>query len=322
MALLVLRRAAGPIGIVLLIGLATLVTGLFVPYFGTFDNIINILIQASFIALVAFGMTMVIVTGGIDLSAGGLMSLVGVIEADLIVQHVAWPPTVVAGLATGAASGTLNASVVGWLRLPPFIATFATLGITAGLALYLAPNTSVTVNFPNSFVSLGNGTIGRLPYLVLITIGILIALEVLYELTHWGVWLRATGDALPVAKLRGVPVKRTLCVAYVGSGVLAAASGTLLAANLSTGGPLQGSPYTLWAIAACVIGGVDLFGGRGKLWAAGLGAVFLAAVQNALDLEEIQPFISDMITGLLIIVAVLIATRAPAVIGKIVTSYR
>jgi ribose transport system permease protein len=314
------RRLARPVATILLMALAIALTGLFVPYFASFDNVVNILIQASFIALVAFGMTLVIVTGGIDLSVGGLMSLVGVVEADLIVHHAPWPIAVLAGLATGAASGTVNAMVVGRLKLPPFIATFATLGVSAGLALYLAPSTSETVNFPDAFTSLGTGSFGRLPYLVLITLLFLVVLQVLYGTTRLGIWLRATGDALPMARLRGVPVVRVLAVAYISSGVLAAASGTLLAANLTTAGPLQGSPYTLWAVAACVIGGVDLFGGHGELWAAGLGAVFLAAVQNVLDLKEVQPFISDMLTGLLIIVAVLITVRAPEIRRRFITA--
>jgi ribose/xylose/arabinose/galactoside ABC-type transport system permease subunit len=206
--------------------------------------------------------------------------------------------------------------IVARLRLPPFIATFGTLGIAAGLALYLA-EAGGHAGLPAGFVSLGNGSLAGVPYVILIAGLLLALLELLSRTTTWGVHLRATGDAFAVARLSGVPVGRTLSSAYISSGILAAAAGTLLAGSLGTAGPLQGEPYTLAAVAACVIGGVDLFGGRGNLWAAAAGAVFLMSIRNILNLLGVQPFMQDFVTGCLIILAVLVTVRGPEVRGRI-----
>jgi ribose/xylose/arabinose/galactoside ABC-type transport system permease subunit len=160
-------------------------------------------------------------------------------------------------------------------------------------------------------VSIGNDSLAGVPYLLVIAGVTLVGLEAATRMTTWGVHLRATGNALAVARLSGVRVERTLISAYLASGILSAAAGTLLAANLSTAGPLQGEPYTLAAVAGCVIGGVDLMGGRGRLWAAAAGTVFLAAVRAALDLQGVQPFMQGLVTGILIILAVFLTTRGP-----------
>ncbi len=287
-----------------------LLVGQFVPYFATLPNLENVVSQAAILSVAAFGMTLVIVTGGIDLSIGGVMSLVGVLEVALVSIGVAWPLAVIAGLAAGVAFGAINAVIVSRLKLPPFIATFGTLGIAAGLALYLADLVGRPL-LPPELVSLGNDGVLGIPYLVVLAVTVLVLLEVVWRMTSWGVHLRATGDNLAVARLSGVPVLRILSSAYVVSGLLAATAGTMLAARLGTASPLQGEPFTLSAVAACVIGGVDLFGGRGHLWAAGAGAVFLVAIRNILNLQGVQPFMQDLVTGMLIILAVLVTVQGP-----------
>jgi len=298
--------------IVALVGtiVGVLVVGQFVPYFATLTNLSNVMVQASLLSVAAFGMTLVLLTGGIDLSVGGVMSLVGVVEVGLVTAGLPWPLAIVVGLFVGMALGSLNAVIVSRLKLPPFIATFGTLGIAAGLALYLADLVGHAV-LPPDFVSIGNDAIAGIPYLVLIAVSLLILLEFISRVTTWGVHLRATGDNLAVARLSGVPVSRVLSSAYVVSGLLAAVAGTMLAAHLGTASPLQGEPFTLAAIAACVIGGVDLFGGRGNLWAAGAGAIFLVSIRNILNLLGVQPFMVDFVTGLLIILAVLVTIQGP-----------
>lgn len=306
------RRTTLPRAIVgaALIVAAVLLVGQFVPFFATAANLENVMSQAAILSVVAFGMTLVILTGGIDLSVGGIMSLVGVTEVALVGSGVPWPAAVVAGLGVGVLFGAANAVIVSRLKLPPFIATFGTLGIAAGLALYLADLVGRPI-LPPDLVAIGNEGVLGVPYLVFLAIGLLIVLELVWRSTSWGVHLRATGDNLAVARLSGVPVVWVLSSAYVVSGLTAATAGTMLAARLGTASPLQGEPFTLSAVAACVIGGVDLFGGRGFLWAAGAGAVFLVSVRNILNLQGVQPFMQDFVTGLLIILAVLVTVQGP-----------
>jgi ribose transport system permease protein len=292
------------------VAIGVVVVGQFIPYFATLSNLSKVLLEAAILSVAAFGMTLVLLTGGIDLSVGGVMSLVGVLEVALVSAGVPWPLAIVAGLATGLSLGTANAIIVARLKLPPFIATFGTLGIAAGLALYLADVVGHPV-FPPDFVSFGNDAVLGIPFLVMLAVATLVVLEVVTRRTTWGVHLRATGDNFAVARLSGVPVARVLSSAYIVSGLLGATAGTMLAARLGTANALQGEPFTLLAVAACVIGGVDLFGGRGNLWAAGVGAVFLFAVRNALNLQGVQPFIQDLVTGLLIIAAVLVTVQGP-----------
>jgi ribose transport system permease protein len=255
-------------------------------------------------------MTLVLLTGGIDLSVGGVMSLVGVVEVSLVSSGIGWPLAVLVGLLVGLLLGAVNGVIVSRLKLPPFIATFGTLGIAAGLALYIANVIGHPV-FPPDFVSLGNDAFVGIPITLIVAVTILAVLEVVTRVPTWGVHLRATGDNYAVARLSGVPVARILASAYIVSGLLAATAGTMLAARLGTANPLQGEPYTLLAVAACVIGGVDLFGGRGHLWAAGAGAVFLFAIRNIMNLQGVQPFMQDLVTGLLIIAAVLVTVQGP-----------
>jgi ribose transport system permease protein len=304
---------------VLAVIVAVLVVGQFVPYFATLPNVSKVLLEAAILSVAAFGMTLVLLTGGIDLSVGGAMSLVGVAEVSLVKIGVAWPLAVVVGLGIGLLLGAVNAVIVSRLKLPPFIATFGTLGIAAGLALYVANVIGHPV-FPPDFVSIGNDGLGAgilgpigVPWLVIVAVAILVVLEILTRVTTWGVHLRATGDNLAVARLSGVPVARVLSSAYIVSGLLAATAGTMLAARLGTANPLQGEPYTLLAVAACVIGGVDLFGGRGHLWAAGAGAIFLFSIRNIMNLQGVQPFMQNLVIGLLIIAAVLVTVQGPVV---------
>ena len=316
-----INRLRGPLLGVGAVALAAFVVGSLLPRFTSVANLSNVLVQAALVAVAAYGMSLVLLTGGIDLSVGGVMSLVGVVDAVLITNGMPWPLAILLGLLLGVGIGLINGLCVSRLDLPPFIATFGTLGIAAGLALFIADASHIGV-MPDSFVSLGNDGFGQVPYLVVIAVALLIALELFLHLTPWGVFLRSTGNALGVARTSGVPVTTTLISAYVASGVLAAMAGTLLAANLSTAGPLQGEPYTLSAVAACVIGGVDLAGGKGHLWAAALGTVFLAALKNVLNLIGVEPFMQNLILGCLIILAVVLTTRGNAARANVLTWFR
>lgn len=295
--------------ILVLIGV-WVIGGALLPNFSTPYNLANIGVQAALVALAAFGMTVVLLTGGIDLSIGGLMSLTGVLFATFTGAGAPLFLAILLSFVGGAIVGLINGLCVAYLGLPPFITTFGTLGITAGLALFIS-NVFGSRSIPIAMVRIGNGKLGAFPILVIIAVVVLVLLELLTRRTAWGVHLRAVGDAPSVAQVRGVAVKRTLVSAYLASGILTAGAGIFLASHLSTASPIQGEPYTLTAVAACVIGGVDLFGGRGQLWAAALGTVFLAALRNALNLIGVEPFMQGLVTGVLIIAAVLLTIWWP-----------
>lgn len=318
------RVVLKPLGIVLAVVVVVLVIGQSVPHFLTVYNLSNVFVQAALVAVAAYGMTLVLLTGGIDLSVGGLMSLTGVLLAVLTGAGVPWPVAILIALLGGAVIGLLNGLCVAQLGLPPFIATFGTLGICAGLALFISDALDAR-SIPEPMAAIGNDKVAGIPILVIIALVVLLILELLQRQTTWGVHLRAVGDSPAVARIRGTNAKATLVSAYLGSGILTAAAGTLLASNLSTASPIQGEPYTLSAVAACVIGGVDLFGGRGRLWAAALGTVFLAALKNALNLLGVQPFMQGLVTGLLIILAVFLTVRGPRLrdrVAALFTRYR
>ncbi|PDQ34501.1 MAG: hypothetical protein B5766_11285 [Candidatus Lumbricidophila eiseniae] len=298
-------RLANGLGIAGAAVLIYLLLAAVVPYFATPQNMTGLLANAAIAAIAALGLTLVILTGGIDLSVGGVMSLVGLATVANVGAGVPWWLAMIVGMLLGAVVGVANGLLVALLRVPSFVATFGTLGITAGAALFIADGRP-TVLLPREMIAFGNGSVFFIPYLAILAVVVLAVLQFLQGSTRWGVNTRSTGDNRHVAALVGVPVKRTLVAAYATSGLLAGLAGAALTAQLSTAGPQQGEPYTLAAIAACVVGGVDLLGGKGSLWAACLGAVFLAALRNAMNLQGVQPFTQDLVTGLLIIVAVFV----------------
>lgn len=318
------RQGTAAIPILVRIGIVVvllLAVSLSVPYFASVDNAMGLLAQASIVAVAALGLTLVITTGGIDLSVGGVISLSGLVDVILIGAHVPWGVAILIGMLLGGVIGAVNGALVAFLRVPAFVATFGTLGIAAGLALFIANGRRTTV-LPDSMIEFGNGTVLQLPYLVIVAVAVLIVLEVALRVTPWSMRLRATGDNFRVAVLVGVPTRPILIGAYVASGALASLAGGMLTAQLSTAGPQQGEPYTLSAIAACVVGGVDLMGGRGRLWASCLGAIFLAGLGNVMNLEGVQPFIQDLATGVLIVVAVLLSTRGREWVARFGESIR
>lgn len=288
----------------------------FVPYFATPQNMTGLLAQAAVVAIAALGLALVILTGGIDLSVGGVMSLVGLTTVAAVDAGIPWWFAMIIGMLLGGVVGVVNGILVAFLRVPAFVATFGTLGITAGAALFIADGRA-SVLLPREMISFGNGSIFFIPYLAILALVVLLVFQFLQRATRWGASTRSTGDNRHVAALVGIPVKRTLVAAYMTSGLLAGLAGAVLCAQLSTAGPQQGEPYTLAAIAACVVGGIDLMGGRGSLWAACLGAVFLAALRNAMNLQGVQPFIQDLATGVLIIAAVFATTRGREAVGAL-----
>ena len=284
------------------------------PSFLNRENLINIANQIAVIAIVAIGMTMVIITGGIDLSVGSLIALSAVVAA-LIVRDYAGAQNAGAmgmflgGLGAMAVCGLVGAGtgvMVTRFRIPPFIVTLAVMLVARGLASMLARNQSV-YQVPETFIWLGRGAdlIG-----VPNAVGLMLALYVLAHLfmkhTATGRYLYAVGGNREAALVSGLRVNRVLVLAYVTSGLLAGLGGVIMASQLKSGSPTYGQMYELYVIAAVVVGGASLSGGRGRMLGTLIGALIIAVIQNGMNLTNIESNAQMVVLGLVILGAVML----------------
>jgi len=275
------------------------------PHFLTLPNFVNILIQCSAVAVAAVGMTFVLLTAGIDLSVGSVMFLAGSIAGTLVV-HAGWPlPAVLlVMIGAGCVTGTINGLLITRLRMAPFVVTLAMLFLARGLGLWITETRAL--NLPDSFRQLATARILGVPSPVLILLVILVAAHVLLSRTVFGRQLYAIGHNREAAEKAGIRVARRLLQAYILSGVCAAIGGMIILAQLAAVSPNLGQGRELDVIAAAVLGGASLFGGRGTAWGGVLGAALVETVRNGLNLVDADPYIYPVITGAIIFVAVLL----------------
>jgi ribose/xylose/arabinose/galactoside ABC-type transport system permease subunit len=282
-----------------------------IPGFGTAANLAGILLASLPVLVLASGQTFVLVSGGIDLSAPsvvGLASIMGGIAMSADAPSVAgvapWSGPFLM-VATGLLAGLLNGVSIGGLRMPAFMVTLAVGMFAGGLAVLLvrlAVNTETMFNLPRAFVAAG-GT----PVIAgLLAGGSVLAAHALLEGTIYGRMLRAVGYNPRAAAVSGVPVARVIAGAYMISGALAALAAILLTGSLETASPLHGRTLLLDVIGAAVIGGTSLSGGRGHIWGAALGVLFLGMLSNALTLLNVSDFVVTIVKGLLILVAAIV----------------
>jgi ribose transport system permease protein len=290
-----------------LIGLVAIVVifGLLAPDFLSQRNLLNILQQSSINACLALGMTLVIISGGIDLSVGPTAAISAVITATMLVAGVPIPLAIVAGLAIGAICGLVNGVLVAYAGLQPFIVTLGTLSTYRAIALIYTGGNPV-LGIPPDFRSLFNGSLVGLPIPVIIVAVVALAAWVLLKKTPLGEYLLAVGGNEEAAYVAGVPIAITKITAYVISGVLAALASMILIGRLGAAEPILGNLWELDAIAAAAIGGASLMGGKGSVIGTILGAVILGAMRNGLTLMNVQAFYQLLATGLIILVAMMI----------------
>jgi putative xylitol transport system permease protein len=273
---------------------------------GTFlsaRNGVLVLLQISVNAVLAAGMTLVILSAGIDLSVGSVIALAGVIGADLAASGAPAPLAAAAGIGAGALVGLVNGAAVVWLRVAPFIATLATMTAVRGAAYIYTDGVSIG-GLPPSFTAWGDGRIGPLPVPVLVAAAVVAATALLLRRTVFGRRVQAVGANEEAARLAGVRVGRIKIGVYVLMGALAALGGLLLAARLGAGDPKAGQLYELTAIAAVVVGGTSLAGGRGGIGGTVLGALILGVLDNGLVLLDVSAFYQMVVKGLVILAAV------------------
>jgi ribose transport system permease protein len=284
------------------------------PTFLRRDNLLNIANQIAVIAILAIGMTMVIITGGIDLSVGSLTALASVVATRLIRDQAGGDAATAGGMVLACAVAIAVCGLVGWgsgavttlFRVPPFIVTLATMLVAGGLAAILSGGESIH-QVPESFVRLGRGAdLMGIPNAVLLTAVLYVAAHVLLSRTRLGRYLYAVGGNAEAARLAGVPVGRVVRFAYLASGLLAGLGGVVLASQLKSGSPNYGSMYELYVIAAVVVGGTSLSGGEGRIAGTLVGALIIAVIQNGMNLVGIESYTQKVVLGLVILGAVLL----------------
>ncbi len=283
------------------------------PNFLKRDNLLNIANQIAVIAIMAIGMTMVIIAGGIDLSVGSLAALSAVVATRLI-RDVAGGVDATAGgmllacvaaIAACGLVGCITGLVITRCGVPPFIVTLAMMLAASGLASIIAGGESI-YQIPGSFVWLGRGADLGLPNAVLLMLVLYAIAHVVMSRTRLGRYLYAVGGNREAARLSGVPVERVLLVAYVASGLLAGLGGVLMASQLKSGSPTYGAMYELYVIAAVVVGGTALAGGEGRVLGTLVGGFIIAVIQNGMNLMGIESYTQKVVLGLVILAAVLV----------------
>jgi ribose transport system permease protein len=275
------------------------------PHFLTVSNLLNVLEQTSINAIVAVGMTYVIISGGIDLSVGSVLAVAGIVLALALEGGVPAPAAIVLALATGTACGLANGVLITFGRLPPFIATLGMMSVARGAALMLAEGRPIS-GFSEGFRALATGRLLLVPAPVLLTAVVYLVAHFVLVRTVFGRATYAIGGNEEAARLSGVHVRFHKTAVYGVAGLTSAVAAILLTARLNSAQPTAGTMYELDAIAATVIGGTSLLGGEGTLVGALIGALIMGVLRNGLNLLNVSSFFQQVVIGAVIIGAVLI----------------
>lgn len=294
------------LGALIALILLVLVISFISPEFRTVDNFLSLLRQSSINGLIAFGMTCVILTGGIDLSVGSVLALTTAICAKLIVNGTPVILAMIIALVIGLVFGVISGIFVTKGRLQPFIATLITMTVFRGLTMIFMDGKPIS-NLGSSFVLkfLGKGAILGIPLPVILFIVIFAIFMFALEKTTFGRKIYATGSNWKSAKLAGVNIDRTKIAAYAISGLMSAMAGLILLSRLNSAQPTLGSGYELDAIAAVALGGVSMNGGRGRIWGTFVGVLIIAVLNNGLNILGVSSYYQDVVKGIVILIAVL-----------------
>jgi ribose transport system permease protein len=284
------------------------------PAFLTRQNLLNVANQITVVAILAVGMTVVIITRGIDLSVGSLIALSAVVVTVLVrdlaggvnAGPVAMSACAAAGVALCSLVGLFSGAMVAGFKVPPFIATLAMMQVASGLAFIIAKGGSV-YEVPDGFTWLGRaGGLFGVPNAVWLMIGLYLAAHVLMTRMALGRRIYAVGGNPEAARLSGVNVAAVLLFAYAFCGAMAGLGGVLQASQLKSGAPTYGQMYELYAIAAVVVGGTSLSGGEGRIFGTLIGALIIAVIQNGMNLTGVESYRQKVVLGLVILGAVLL----------------
>lgn len=295
---------ATPLGVLVMLCLILAVVS---PTFRTEQNLINILQQVTVNALIAVGMTIVIFTGGIDLSVGSVLALTGIAMGMMIVDKGISPLIAVpVGLLIGTVSGTINGLLISKFRLQPMIATLAMMSMARGAALTLANGKTIT-GYSDGFRWIGTGTFPwtDIPVQIGFMLLVYLAFHYLMRYRKTGRYIYSIGGNEEATRLSGINVMKYKTLAYAISGLMAAIAAVVLVAKLNSAQSIAGQDYELDAIASAVIGGASLLGGAGSVWGTLVGAVIIGVIRNGLNLLDVSSYLQKLILGVIILVAIL-----------------
>ena len=275
--------------------------------FLSWRNIRNILEQSSILAVVSVTVTMVMIAGDMDLSVGSIMSLSSVVCADMMSKGIDIVPSILLALLVGLVIGLINGTLVTYGGINAFIATLSTMTAVGGAALYYTKGATIFQGIPDAFLKIGQGYIGPIPIAIMIMLGIVIIGWILLEHTVFGRRLYSIGGNQLASFLAGINVKKTRLIAFLISGFGAAFAGVMLTSRLASAHPLSGSPFMLNSIAAVFLGATTFREGEPNIPGTILGVIFLSVMGNGLNLLRVDSYIQQILTGLIIVLAVLLS---------------
>ena len=276
--------------------------------FASADNFYNITRNFAFIGIMAVGMTAVILTGGIDLSVGSVMGVVGVVCGLVLQAGFHWAIAILAGLLTGAAAGAVNGVLIAYVGLPAFVVTLGMLSFARSVAIVLSGNKMIYEFGPwgDTFNAIGGGAILGIANPVWVLLVLALIFGFIFNFTAWGNYLYAIGSNENAARVTGVPVRRVKLQAYVVSGLTAALASVLIVGWQGSAINALGQGYELRVIASTVIGGADLMGGQGSAYGAVVGAALIEVIRNSLLMAGVDANWQGAFVGLFIVLAVLL----------------
>lgn len=292
------------IALIILMAVITIINSNFL----TANNLLNLLLQVTSNALIAFGMTFVILTGGIDLSVGSILALSSALTAGLLGSGMPVTLAILISLILGCILGMMNGLLISYGKLAPFIVTLATMTIFRGATLVYTNGNPITKGLSDTFLFqfLGQGYIVGIPFPVIIMFIVFIVLYVLLHKTAFGKSVYAIGGNEKAAYISGVKLNKVKIIIYSISGIMASISGLIITSRLSSAQPTAGASYEMDAIAAVVLGGTSLSGGKGRILGTLIGSLIIGVLNNGLNIIGVSAFWQQVVKGVVILIAVLI----------------
>lgn len=292
------------IALIILMAVITIINSNFL----TANNLLNLLLQVTSNALIAFGMTFVILTGGIDLSVGSILALSSALTAGLLGSGMPVTLAILISLILGCILGMMNGLLISYGKLAPFIVTLATMTIFRGATLVYTNGNPITTGLSDTFLFqfLGQGYIVGIPFPVIIMFIVFIVLYVLLHKTAFGKSVYAIGGNEKAAYISGVKLNKVKIIIYSISGMMASISGLIITSRLSSAQPTAGASYEMDAITAVVLGGTSLSGGKGRILGTLIGALIIGVLNNGLNIIGVSAFWQQVVKGVVILIAVLI----------------